>query len=213
MDHLLRMETLHIAVAILATAIVTAGIAWYFGREERTRRALAAPIVKVRDVKPGQTVRVTGKLVLGTSNLEAPFSHRVCAHYDAIIEECYVVDWREAWHTVAHETSSCEFFVEDETGRIEIDATRLEGVIVRDHHKTKGDLEVEKATAFLAKHGQRTSIPPGRSLRYREGVLEAGEIVTVLGKARLDTHGGTKHVVLGEGDGPVRASDDPDLVK
>ncbi len=53
--------------------------------------------MKVRDVKVGMTVRVTGKLVLGPNTLEAPFSHRECAHYDAVIEEKYVADWRETW--------------------------------------------------------------------------------------------------------------------
>ncbi len=65
--HFLAMENVHIAIAVLVTAVATAGIAWYFGREQRGRRAIgAAPIVKVRDVKPGMTVRVTGShLVLG----------------------------------------------------------------------------------------------------------------------------------------------------
>jgi hypothetical protein len=212
MHHFLHMETLHIGLAILATALITSGIVRWLTREERTRRALAAPIVKVRDVKEGATVRVTGKLILGNSILEAPFSHRECAHYDAILEERYVEDWRDTWHTVAHETNTCGFFVEDETGRIEVDATRVEGVVVRDHHKTKGEIAEDKAKAFLSKHGQRSSIPPGRNLRYREGVLEAGETVTVQGTARSSTHSGGKHLVLCESKGPVRASDDPDLV-
>lgn len=208
------METLHIALIVVATAFVTGVGMWLFGRDGRTRRALEAlPISKIRDVKAGATVRVTGKLILGTATLKAPFSHRVCAHYDALLEERYVEDWREAWHTVAHETSSCEFFLEDETGRIEVDATRLEGIIVRDHHKTKGDIELEKARAFLLKHGQETEIPEGRVLRYREGVLEAGEMVTVRGKARNDSHAGPKHLVLGSESDTVRASDDPELVK
>lgn len=205
-----RLATAHIGFVILLTAIVTAGITWFFSRRERTRRTLeAAQIVKVRDVSAGKTVRITGKLVLGTSSLEAPFSHRECAHYDAIIEEKYVQDWRETWHTIAHETSSCEFFVEDETGRIAVDTTRFEGIVVRDHHKSTGELEVGKAQKFLDKHGQRTSIPPGRVLRYLEGVLEPGETVTVLGTAREDDHGGKRHLVLVD----VHASDDPDLVK
>jgi hypothetical protein len=212
-EHLLTMENLHIAIAVLITAVVMAGIGWYFGREQRGRRALGAtPIVKVRAVKPGMTVRVTGKLVLGTTTIEAPFSHRPCAHYDAIIEEKYVADWRETWHTIAHETSSCSFFIEDETGTIEVDTTRFDGVVVRDHHRTKGELDVDKAQRFLDRHGQRTSLPPGRMVRYQEGVLEAGETVTVLGTARKSDHGGN-HLVLGEGSGPVRASDEPELVR
>lgn len=207
-------NTLQYAGIIVLTASVTAAVSWYFGRDERTRRAIARlPIVKVRDVKEGATVRVTGTLSLGSSSIEAPFSHRVCAHYDALVEERYTEDRHEAWHTVAHETSSCAFFIEDETGKIEIDATRIEGVVVRDHHKKKGELEVEKARAFLAKHGQKSEILPGRVLRYREGVLEAGETVTVMGKARYDSHDGTRRLVIGDGDVPVRASDDPELVR
>lgn len=209
------MPTIQIAAIIAVTVLVTATVTWFLSSHERTRRHLGAmPIVKVRDVRPGQTVRVTGKLVLGESTLEAPFSHRVCAHYDAILEERFVVDWRETWHTVAHETGSRAFFLEDETGRIEIDPTRFDGIIVRDHHKSMGEVDRDKARDFLARQGRTTEIPGERALRYREGVLEAGEIVTALGKARSeDGVDGAKHLVLGEGDGPVRASDDPELVK
>ncbi|MFO0684051.1 MAG: GIDE domain-containing protein [Sandaracinus sp.] len=208
------MEGIHLVLAVILTAALTAGGMWYFGRERQLRRTIARlPIVKVRDVTPGLEVRVTGALVLGSATLEAPFSHRVCAHYDALLEERYLEDGEEAWHTVAHEAASRPFFIEDETGRIEIDTARFEGVIVRDHHKAKGDLDVEKARAFLAKHGQKSEIPADRVLRYREGVLEAGETVTVLGTAREESREGKRRLVLGEGTGPVRASDDPDLVR
>lgn len=207
------METHHIILAVVVTFLVTTTIAWLLTRERRTRQALeGAPIVKIRDVRPGATVRVTGKLVLGSSTLEAPFSRRVCAHYDVVVEERFVEDWRDAWETLAHETGSCAFFIEDETGKIEVDTTRFEGIVVRDHHKAKGDLDLERARAFLAKHGQKTDIAPGHPLRYREGVLEAGETVTVLGRVREEPTRDGKRMVLGDGQRLVRASDDPELV-
>lgn len=189
--------------------------AWYFGRERRTRSALvAAPIVKVGDVRQGDKVRVTGKLKHGPMTLDAPFSHRQCAHYDAILEERYLEEGKEAWSTVAHETSARPFFVADETGEVQVDTTRFEAVVVRDHHKHRGDLDRDKALAFLTKHGHAPELPADRVLRYREGVLEAGETVTILGTARFETHDGKKVLVIGAADGSVvRASDDPDLVR
>jgi hypothetical protein len=41
-EHLLTMENVHIAIAVLLTAIVASGIAFYFGREQRGRRAIGA---------------------------------------------------------------------------------------------------------------------------------------------------------------------------
>lgn len=208
------MPTVEIALTILVSVLSTAAVMWFFTRDERTRRALeSTDIVKVARVKPGHRVRVTGKLTVGHATLLAPFSHRVCAHYDALVEERTVEDWRDAWRVVAHETSSSAFFIEDETGKIEIDPTRFDGIIVRDHHKTKGELDVDKARAFLARHGHGGEIPAERALRYREGVLEAGETVTVLGVVREETHGTAKRLVIGDGESLVRASDDPELVK
>jgi len=202
-------------VGVVVGAVVSGGFfAWYFGRERRLRSAIvAAPIVKVGDVRQGDTVRVTGKLAHGPLTLDAPFSHRTCAHYDALLEERYLEEGKEAWSTVAHETSSRPFFIDDDTGRVQIDTTRFEGIVVRDHHKHRGDLDRDKALAFLAKHGHAAEISEGRVLRYREGVLEAGETVTVLGTARFETHEGKKVLVLGSPEGgTVRASDDPNLV-
>lgn len=207
------MQTLPIALAIAATALVCAAIAWFFTRQERVRRALKAPIVPIAKVRAGQMVRVTGTLVLGDGSLEAPLSHRTCAHFDAVVEEQFGDAWRDTWHTIAHETSSRPFFIEDATGKIEIDTTRFEGIIVRDHHKAKGDLDLEQARVFLNRHGRQTEIVPDRVLRYREGVLEAGEIVTVMGRVRREDRGGAEHLVIGDGQELVRASDDPELVR
>lgn len=208
------MQHHHIVIAVVVTAAISVFVTWFFARDRRVRRAIAAaPIVKIGEVKAGDTVRVTGKLEHGPSTLDAPFSHRPCAHFDALLEERYVDDGKEAWSTVAHETSSRPFFLVDDTGKAQIDTTRFEGIVVRDHHKHQGDLDRDKATAFLAKHGHAAEMPEGRVLRYREGVLEAGETVTVLGKARFETHEGKKLLVLGPPEGgSVRASDDPNLV-
>ncbi len=207
------MHLMHLVGVVAGAAATSAFVTWYFSRDQRARRAIvAAPVVKIGDVADGATVRITGTLRHGPATLDAPFSHRSCAHFDALLEERSLDAGKEVWTAVAHETASRPFFVEDSTGTIRIDTTRFEGVIVNDHHKTKGDLDREKALAFLTKHGHAAELAADRVLRYREGVLEAGERVTVLGTARFETHDGKKVVVLGAPEGAsVRASDEPGL--
>lgn len=207
------MHAMHLVQIVTGVAATSAAITWYFARDRRNRRAIVAtPVVKVGSVQEGQTVRITGRLQHGPSTLEAPFSGRTCAHYDALLEERSLDAGKEVWSILARETASRPFFIDDGTGRARIDTTRFEGIIDRDRQKTMGPLDREKALAFLSKHGHAAEMPPGRVLRYREGVLEANERVTVLGTARFETHDGEKFVVIGASEGAsVRASDDPTL--
>jgi hypothetical protein len=208
------MEAIHLVLVAIVAAIGGALAMSFFGRDRRVARALsAAPLVKIAEAKHGDVVRVTGKLVHGTATLEAPFSHRECAHYDALLEERWLDHGKEEWGTIAHEVSSRSFVVTDDTGSATVDTTRFEAFVTKDHHKAKGELDRAKAQAFIAKHGQKNEIAADHVLRYQEGVLEAGETVTVLGQVHHEEHDGKKVVMIRATDSaPVRASDDPDLV-
>lgn len=208
------MEAIHLVVVAILAAIVGAMAMSFFGRDKRVARALsAAPMVKIGEAKHGDVVRVTGKLVHGAATLEAPFSRRECAHYDALVEERWIDHGQEAWGALAHEAASRNFVVTDETGSVTVDTSRFEAFVTKDHHRAKGDLDGAKAEAFLAKHGRPSALAPDRVLRYLEGVLEAGEVVTVLGRVTHEDHDGKKVVMIRAPEGGVvRASDDPGLV-
>lgn len=208
---------MHPAVVFLAGVTLVAlafVVARRFTRERRLARAIRdARVVRVAQAKDGAIVRIVGRLRPEGPALRAPFTGRPCAHYDAVVEERWLRDRGEVeWLPLGRETASRSFALEDDTGRALVETSRFEVLVVLDREVREEELEPELARAFLARYGEDRA--SGRVLRFREGVLEGGEKVTVLGRARWESgEGGAKRLVIRaiEG-GTVRASDDPGVV-
>ncbi len=171
---------------LLAGAAVVVGfVLWerYHSRDKRLERAiLAVPRVTLAATSSA-VVRVTGRLVLAGPPLIAPLSGRPCAYYTVTVTSR---GKKQEW-TVAREVLGQPFILEDASGRalVHLDATSevtlgLEG-------ETSGNFDDASVVqrAFLERHGESSTTEFGfnRSLSYREGVLEAGELVTVVGVA------------------------------
>jgi hypothetical protein len=216
------MTTLLVAGGVIG--IIGIAIAGWFSAsavaKRRIKQALRVPIVEARE---GEMTKIVGRLELAGPPLIAPLTQRKCAYFHAYVEEKH----RNHWSTVVSERDACEFFVVDETGRARIDVLLLQGVVVSDAHTRSGisnDAPAELED-FLHKHGESSQgLLFNRTLRYVEGILEAGETVAVIGRARWEMsqdpsaggfRGGAKQLVL-EGvdlDHKLIVSDDPELVR
>jgi hypothetical protein len=203
---------------------VASGLAWaYFRPYVRTLRAIRrAPRVPIAEVVDGTTVRIVGTIVAGKKMLAAPLTGRRCAHYKATLDELREHSSRhgggqDGWDERARQEDARNFIVEDETGRalVRLGPKGIESALVLDHASIlRADAEVQSAEEAAFLEAQR--IPRNarkRTLRLREGVLEAGEDVAVLGRARWEQDGragAAKHLVIEPmPDGKVYASDDP----
>ena len=89
-----------------------------------------------------------------------------------------------SWHTVIREVRSCDFLVEDGLDTALVDMSKARVVNVMDVSLRSGTFndappEVEE---FLASRGKSSKgWVFNKKMRYREGVLEPGERVAVLG--------------------------------
>jgi hypothetical protein len=217
-----------IALAIAAVVGVVVLVAWLFSPDRVLLRKLrAVSIVRIADVPDGATVRIVGRLRKRAKLLRAPLSGRKCAFFRAVVKE---KAGKNSWREIVREVESVDFVVEDSTGRAIVETSSLEVAVVLDHHARSGAFEdaAEVLESFLRRHGLESTGVFGwnRALRYEEGVLEPGEEVAVLGRARweddpelgaVDAPRGAyreiarkRRLVIEAPDGePVRASDDP----
>jgi hypothetical protein len=217
------------AVAVFAALVcVIAIVGWYFSADELARRKLsAAPLKKIRDVSQGELVKIVGRIEPHAPVLTAPLSGRSCSYFEAVVEERVSRKNSTGWRVRIRETDVREFFVVDGTGRALVEVANAHVVAVQDHHQSSGTFDdaSPELEAYLARHGESSTGLLGfnKTLRYREAVLELGEEVAVLGRARweIDPHatsgegagyrGGAKRLVLEapETEGPLLVSDEP----
>lgn len=173
-------------LATLSTASMRA-ITERLGPKARARRAAErSHLAAVAEVSPGDTVKVVGRVSFTDDPLEAPFSGRACAHFEAVVEKRHA----RGFAPKASTASTQSFWLEDETGRIYVDARSAIVDVVLDHHWTSRELDPEKRfelERFLYQNGPKWNRLLGAEsdLRYREGALEEGELVTVVGQAKV----------------------------
>jgi len=196
-------------------------VAWtrYNSPDAQTKRALAAvPTLAIGQVSEDAVVRVTGRLRPLADLLQAPLSGRRGAYYLAVIEVNQKRGNSYAWVEVAREAEGVDFVVEDASGTIHVRAEDLRVAITHDSHSRSGTFddanEVEQKFLTRMNIDGTGLLGFNRPLRYREGVLEPGEEITVLGQARSrDQPGGGRVLVLGPTPhGPAMATDDRNTV-
>ncbi len=198
----------------------------FFNRDARVKRALGkVPRGRLRSVVAGSVVKLVGRLDCVDEPLVAPLSRRRCAYYELTIEE-----WRSGgrsgeWVTVVQQASGRDFVLRDGKAAALVRTNAAEIAVHKDEQDAIGIVKAPtpELEALLEQHGQKSTGLLGfnRKLRFREGVLEAGEHVAVCGApmryartpsgAAIEAAGGRpiEWVFDQHGDVPLYVSDDP----
>lgn len=164
----------------------------YYSKEARTRRALnAQERVPISEVPEGGIVKIAGRITYLGTPLEAPLSGRRCACWEVVVQERVQRGKNRQWREIIREQATQEFLVEDDTARAKVEAECFpQMALEQDGHFSSGTFNdpTPELVQFLAENGYETAGLFGfnRTYRFREGVLEEGEAVAVLGKARWE---------------------------
>ena len=142
----------------------------------------------IRQAPEQGLVRVVGRVELAGEPLFAPFSGRVCAHYEAAVEH---PTRPGAYRRALVESRSQAFYVVDDSGRARVDVDRALVDVVVDHFWEAREVDAEtrfELERFLYGTGQRglSQLSESSLLRYAEGAIEPGELVSVVGVATFD---------------------------
>ena len=200
-----------VAVSLFFTAGGIASYAvHYFSREQKLIRKFSSlPSWLIQEAPPGQEVRIMGLVQSGGEEFVSPFTKRRCVYYEAIVEE--QTDG-STWTEILKEVKATTFIVEDKSSRALIKSDNLMVEAQKDGELTSGFMEDASVhlEEFLARHGQKSEGKIfNRSLRYREGMLEPGESIAVLGRIRWEHDPDPLQAGQGYRDVPKRAVLEP----
>ena len=184
------METNTAVIAIIAGVLITGSIIWsanYFSKKSVVRRKLKkATARRISNFVEGETARITGKVELTGGPLTAPLSGRKCAYYHVLIEQQVSTGKGAHWQKYIEEEVAGKFGIRDGKYCAVVDCSNVKSYIIQDRKYASGFMHdaQENLERYLSRHGKESTNMIGwnRTLRYREGVIEAGETIAVLGK-------------------------------
>ncbi|HZS38442.1 MAG TPA: hypothetical protein VFF06_16520 [Polyangia bacterium] len=220
-------------LGILIAPLMLAGAvgvwAWdaFYSPDARFKRALKTlAFTPMREARDGRVNKIAGTLEYAAAPLTAPLSGRACAWYEVIVEE---LKGRGGPRQILREERRQLFFLRDADGtRALVRTAHARTLLVKDANFSSGTFNDPSPVLeeFMRRHGiEPRGLLFNRSLRFREGVLEAGERVVAAGVARWEADadsgsvGGAyretpRRLVLdGSEKAPLLISDDPSALR
>lgn len=182
---------IEIAVLIIVVAIVIAVLAIFFNHDARVKRAIRkVPRSDISNVSGDQVAKIVGQISYATEPLISPLTGRPCACYEVIVEEYRSNGKSGSWRKIIHEQDRRDFFVSDGTGRALIKVEGAQISFQKDANLRSGTFNdaTPELNAYLQKHGKDSTSWLGfnKSIRYKEGILEAKESVAICGYTRRE---------------------------
>jgi len=159
---------------------------YYFSRSAIVKRKLRnTGAKKMSEFRNGDVAKVAGTIKYAGKTLTAPLSGRKCVYYSILVEE-KSGGKNSHWSTIIEEEVSADVVIADGNHYATINTRLVKSHLIPDSQYFSGFLNdpTEEMERYLARHNKDSTSLFGfnRSLRYSEGVLEQGEIVTVVGK-------------------------------
>jgi hypothetical protein len=213
-------------IAVFVIAGLLTLFSFYYNKKARIKRKLKkSPVKRIATVTDGEVVKITGKVEYTGEPLTAPLSGRTCACYHVLVEQRVSSGKNTHWKTIIEEEIFGSFGIRDEDYCARFDGNKVKSYIVQDRKYTSGfrNDALEVLERYLKNHGYESEnfLGMNKTIRYREGVLEEGETIAVLGKARWekaesgqwsDSYGKVLIISPTEKE-PVYLSDDPGTIE
>jgi len=199
----------------------------YFSRKAVVRRKLKkAAGVKISDFLTGDIAKIVGHVEIAGDALIAPLSGRKCAYYPVLVEQLVSNGKNSYWKKLIEEEVSGTFVIRDGRYRAHIDSSsKLKTYLIQDVEFSSGlgNNATERLENYLKANGTKSENILGfnKKLRYKEGVLERGECMAVVGRGEwkfaremsLPDSFGKILVISSTDKEPVYLSDDPDVIE
>jgi hypothetical protein len=212
---------------MVAVAVGVLAYNAFFSRAARMKKKLRRQQLGIiRDAVDGTVVKVQGTVSYLGTPLEAPLSGRPCAMWEVHVEERG--GRRKGWHTLFEDFQCQPFVLDDGTGKAVVKAVIPRLVLVKDAQFQSQTFQdaTDRLERFLAEHGEQSVGLFGfnRTLRYSEGIIEAGERLVVMGAGhwepdpdgivRVGYRDAPQRLVVEDPqDGHLLISDDPDVLR
>lgn len=183
---LLEFSGFILPLSVLGGMILIGVLVTYFSKEARIKRKLkSTPITTIRAFRHGELGRITGHAEVVGAPLIAPLSKRKCAYYQVIVEQKKSSGKSSRWVEIIKDERYPPFMVREGNHHAIIDTKWVKTILDKDAKFSSGFLDdaTEELQAYLKKHGHEDTgwLGFNKTLRYKEGIIEPGELVTVRG--------------------------------
>lgn len=210
-------------------ALIIGGIfflQFYYSRKSVVKRKLKKAVgMKMSSFYSGDIAKLAGSVEIVGEPLIAPLSGRPCAYYYVLVEQLQSSGKSSHYSKIIEEEKSGTFLIRDGRYRAKINFdSLLKTYLVQDKEYSSGLGNDATATLenFLNSHGEKSENILGfnKSIRYKEGILEEGEMVAVTGRGEWksagevqlpDSYGRILLISSGENE-PIYMSDDPETI-
>lgn len=176
-----------IAVIMIAAIGSTIVYKLFFSKEAIIKRKLRETTSKqLTNFKDGEIAKVTGRIELIDEPLIAPLSKRKCAYYHVIVSEEVSSGKNSRWETIIDEEKKCRYLIKNDIYYALVDNQKINQFVVKDREYASGFLN--DASDYLEKYLNSKGIQSeglfnfNKTLEYKEGILEKGEKIAVLGR-------------------------------
>lgn len=211
--------------AIVLAIGVIIFLALYFNKKAVIKRKLKKAIgKKISDFISGDIAKVVGKVEFAGDPLIAPLSGRRCAYYYVLVEQQVSSGKSTHWETVIEEEVAGKFVIRDGRHIAHVNCMNVKSVLVEDKQYSSriGQDATPELEKYLNDHNKKSEGVFGwnKTMRYKEGVLEEGELIAALGRGEWksaeqvqlpDTYDRVLELSSTEAE-PVYLSDDPETI-
>lgn len=172
-------------VAFIIIVIVV--LTFYFSKKAVIKRKLKkAEQKRIADFRDGDIAKIVGEVEFVDKPLMAPLSNRECSCYYVHIEQKVTSGKNSHWKTLIEEEVACKFLIKDGSQYAFINDDNIKSYIVQDRNYSSGFLNdaSNHLEQYLNSKGYESEgfLGLNKTLRYKEGILEKGEEIAVLGK-------------------------------
>ncbi|MDY8137002.1 hypothetical protein [Aquimarina sp. 2201CG5-10] len=220
-------KTFYIIIGIIVILSIVA-ISYYFSDRNRILRKLKSVVAKrILLVKENEYAKIIGKAQHIDESLISPIGKRKCVYYQIKVEE-ERGGKNKHWHTIIKEEKAIDFIIE----------SKGEKAIIKPHTGSQAKLvyiikDVKHKSGFwkdspaflenyLKSHGKDSTGLFGfnKKIRYREGVIEIGETIAVMGIGNwketdqsFDRYSSKNLFLSGDKTNKLLITDDPKAIK
>jgi hypothetical protein len=189
-------EALLPIIFILTVISIIGFIAYYFNPKRVILRKLSKiPNKPLGGLKTNVLSKITGKALHVKEPLIAPLSKRKCIFYSITIKQRKSTGKSSHWKTILKEEKIQDFFIDNNGDYVIIKPTQKPknfiSYLVKDKSATSGTFNepTPEFESLLKRYNidSKSFFGFNKPLRYSEGIIEIGEMITVAGIAKWKT--------------------------
>lgn len=213
------MESIYIFIVVAAIAVIIIISIIFFNKKAIVKRNMKKTVRKpIYSYKNQEVAKVIGKVEFIGEPLIAPLSGRKCAYYHVLVQKKNSNGKSSSWVKLIEEEVPGKFLIRDGSTCAIVDTSLISTYLVPDRNYSSGFMNDAESNLekYLAMHGQSSKGIFGfnKTIRYKEGILEEGELVGLTGMCEWRDVSGSlssgKVLVISSNDKtPVYLSDDP----